>query len=37
MSYEYLMQALLLIVLLLVTFPAIWLWSKWKKNKRKRG
>ncbi|SDC19029.1 MULTISPECIES: FeoB-associated Cys-rich membrane protein [unclassified Paenibacillus] len=34
MSYEYLMQAVLLIVLLIAVFPAIILWSKWKKKKR---
>ncbi|MEK8126450.1 FeoB-associated Cys-rich membrane protein [Paenibacillus filicis] len=34
MSYEYLMQAVLLIVLLIAAFPAIILWSKWKKKKR---
>ncbi len=35
MSYEYLMQAVLLIVLLIAFFPAIVLWSKWKKKKRR--
>lgn len=35
MSYEYLMQAVLLIVLLFISFPAILLWSKWKKKKRR--
>ncbi len=35
MSYEYLMQAVLLIVLLIAFFPAIALWSKWKKKKRR--
>ncbi|UQZ82920.1 hypothetical protein SK3146_02080 [Paenibacillus konkukensis] len=35
MSYEYLMQAVLLIFLLIVSFPAIILWSKWKRKKRR--
>jgi glucan phosphoethanolaminetransferase (alkaline phosphatase superfamily) len=35
MSYEYLMQAVLLIFLLIVSFPVIVLWSKWKKKKRR--
>ncbi|AFC28733.1 hypothetical protein PM3016_1825 [Paenibacillus mucilaginosus 3016] len=34
MSYEYLMQALLLIILLFAAFPAVILWSRWKKKKR---
>jgi hypothetical protein len=35
LSYEYLMQAVLLIVLIIISFPAIILWSRWKKKKRR--
>ncbi len=35
MSYEYLMQAVVLIVLLFVSFPAILIWSK-RRNKKRR-
>ncbi len=35
MSYEYLMQAVLLIFLLMLSFPAILLWSKWRRKKRR--
>jgi hypothetical protein len=37
MSYEYLMQAVLLIFLILLSFPAILLWSRLRKKKKKRG
>lgn len=35
LSYEYLSQAALLIVLVILSFPAIILWSRWKKKKRR--
>jgi len=35
LSYEYLMQAVLLVVLVLLSFPAIIVWSRWKKKKRR--
>lgn len=35
MSYEYLMQALLLIILIIFSVPAIKLWSKWRRKKRR--
>lgn len=35
MSYEYLMQALLLIFMLVLLFPAIILWAKWRKRRRR--
>jgi glucan phosphoethanolaminetransferase (alkaline phosphatase superfamily) len=35
MSYEYLMQAAMLIILMLASFPAIMLWSKWRNKKRR--
>lgn len=35
MSYEYLMQAVLLIFLLILFFPVMILWSKWRKRRRK--
>ncbi|MDF2960260.1 MAG: hypothetical protein K0S39_1995 [Paenibacillus sp.] len=35
LSYEYLSQAVLLVVLVIASFPAMILWSKWKKKKRR--
>jgi hypothetical protein len=34
MSYEYLMQAVLLIFLLIATFAGMLVWAKWRKKKR---
>jgi hypothetical protein len=35
-SYEYLMQAVLLIFLLIATFAATLAWAKWRTKKRRR-
>lgn len=33
MSYEYLMQALLLLIIVILTFGAMMLWTRWSKKK----
>jgi glucan phosphoethanolaminetransferase (alkaline phosphatase superfamily) len=35
MSYEYLMQAVLLIFLVVITFFAMLIWTKWRKRGRR--